>query len=302
MSTPAYDEEEDLDPIESLDLTDPANLAAKDVLTELNGRGGFDGWFGCIDWDTQAEIVDSIAETIRAVYPDGRVSEKLYPDFFPKPRELTEQEIKEIAIKAAESARESFERNLNRPVKDYCAPQGYVDTHHKLATLITKEIVQMSDIKKNVLDLAALVKADLTLGEAGIVEVKDGLFERTLPETLTPETVKTYQNHVGDLVAATALALGEVGIDAFKADEKLEQLSVEFGCGTDSLAGTIQRSKDYPAGGIPKEGETRDPNAVVTKYGIISMKFGVNAHANKGSLKKVRDSINERAREALAKG
>ncbi|MNN71096.1 hypothetical protein D3C81_1869980 [compost metagenome] len=134
------------------------------------------------------------------------------------------------------------------------------------------------------------------------MEVKDGLFERTLPESLTPETVKTYQNHVGDLVAATALALGEVGIDAFKADEKLEQLSVEFGCGSDSLAGTIQRSKDYPAGGIPKEGETRDPNAVVTKYGIISMKYGVNAHANKGSLKKVRDSINERAREALAKG
>ncbi|MNU48734.1 hypothetical protein D3C71_376580 [compost metagenome] len=272
----------------SLDLSDPAIRAANAVLVELGGRRGFDQWFDNIDDDIRVEIVNDAAEVIGLVYP--------------KPVELTEEQIKEIAIKAADFARESFERNLNRPVKDYCAPQGYVDTHHKLATLITKEIVQMSDIKKNVLDLAALVKADLTLGEAGIVEVKDGLFERTLPESLTPETVKTYQNHVGDLVAATALALGEVGIDAFKADEKLEQLSVEFGCGSDSLAGTIQRSKDYPAGGIPKEGETRDPNAVVTKYGIISMKYGVNAHANKGSLKKVRDTINERAREALAKG
>ena len=31
------------------------------------------------------------------------------------------------------------------------------------------------------------------------------------------------------------------------------------------------------------------------------MKYGVNAHANKGSLKKVRDGINKRAAEALAK-
>lgn len=159
----------------------------------------------------------------------------------------------------------------------------------------------MSDIKQNILDLATVIKAGMTLGEAGIIEVKEGLADSILPEGLTTEIVKTYQNHVSDTVAATAEALGQIGIDAFKADEKLEQLSVEFGFGTDSIAGTIQRSKDYPAGGIPKEGETRDPNATVTKWGIISMKYGVNAHANKGSLKKVRDSINERAKAALAK-
>lgn len=159
----------------------------------------------------------------------------------------------------------------------------------------------MSDIKKSVLDLAAAIEAEMKIGEAGIVEVSSDLYTKLLPETLTPEIVKAYQDHTSDLVAGTAEALANIAIPAFKADANLEQLSVEFGCGSDSLAGTIQRSKEYPAGGIPKEGETRDPNATVTKFGIVSMKYGVNAHANKGSLKKVRDGINKRAAEALAK-
>lgn len=159
----------------------------------------------------------------------------------------------------------------------------------------------MSDVKQSVIDLAAKLQAQMTLGEAGIVEVPKDLFAQTLPEALTLDTIKLVQDHTNDLVAATAEALGNIAIPAFKADEKLEQLSVEFGCGVDSLAGTIQRSKEYPAGGIPKEGEARDPNATITKFGIVSMKYGVNAHANKGTLKKVRDGINKRAAEALAK-
>mgnify|MGYP003407542902 CR=1 FL=1 len=290
MSAQTDDEDEDDgDPFAKLDLSDPANQAAKDILFNLSCRGGFDGWYDNIDSDNQLEIVTEMADVIRVTYP--------------APRELDADEIKEIIDKVVSGALDNVTPFDNRPVKDYCVAQGYVVTPQNSDTPNQPQGNRaMSDIKKNVLDLAAVIQAEMKIGEAGIVEVSSDLYTKLLPEALTPEIVKVYQEHTSDLVAGTAEALANIAIPAFQADEKLEQLSVEFGCGSDSLAGTIQRSKEYPAGGIPKEGETRDPNATVIKYGIVSMKYGVNAHANKGALKKVRDSINKRAAEALAKG
>lgn len=284
-------DEEDDDLFVNLDLSDPASQVAKDILFDLSCRGGFDGWFDNIDFENQQEIVEDMVGSVRK--------------HFPKPKEFTPEEIREIAEKASVEVmadlNAKFKLQLNQPVKDYSAPQGYVVTHQNTQdTTQSQGNRAMSDVKKSVLDLAASIQSHMTLGEAGIVEVPKDLFATTLPEGLTLEAVKLVQDHTNDLVAATAEALGNLAIPAFKADEKLEQLSVEFGCGVDSLAGTIQRSKEYPAGGIPKEGEARDPNATVTKYGIVSMKYGVNAHANKGTLKKVRDGINKRAAEALA--
>jgi hypothetical protein len=274
--------------LDDLDLTVPPVRAANAVLVELGMRRGFDHWFDNLDDEIREEIVFEVAEVIEAV--------------FPIPRELTQDEINEIVDKAVKDTVASALQHSNQPVKDYCAEQVYVVTPHKSEVHNQPQGNRaMSDIKKNVLDLAAAIQAEMKIGEAGIVEVSGDLYNKLLPETLTPEIVKAYQDHTTDLVAGTAEALANIAIPAFQADEKLEQLSVEFGCGSDSLAGTIQRSKDYPAGGIPKEGEVRDPNATVTKYGIVSMKYGVNAHSNKGSLKKVRDGINKRAAEALAK-
>lgn len=274
---------------EDLDLSDPATRAANAILAVLDDRGGFDHWFDDIDEDTQLEIVEEMAEVIGLL--------------FPPLKELSPQQIEVIVDQVVKEAFDSVPVAPNPPVKDYCAEQGYVVTHqNSQASNQPQGNRAMSDIKKNVLDLAAAIQAEMKIGEAGIVEVTSDLYTKLLPETLTPEIVKAYQDHTSDLVAGTAEALANIAIPAFKADEKLEQLSVEFGCGSDSLAGTIQRSKEYPAGGIPKEGEVRDPNATITKYGIVSMKYGVNAHANKGSLKKVRDGINKRAAEALAKG
>ena len=284
-------DEEDDDLFVNLDLSDPASQVAKDILFDLSCRGGFDGWFDNIDFENQQEIVEEMVGSVRK--------------HFPKPREFTDAEIREIAEKASKEVmadlNAKFKLQLNQPVKDYSAPQGYVVTQqNSLDTQQPQGNRAMSDVKQSVIDLAAKLQAQMTLGEAGIVEVPKDLFAQTLPEAITLDAVKLIQDHTNDLVAATAEALGNLAIPAFKADEKLEQLSVEFGCGVDSLAGTIQRSKEYPAGGIPKEGEARDPNATVTKYGIVSMKYGVNAHANKGTLKKVRDGINKRAAEALA--
>ncbi len=294
MSAQSTLDRADLFPVfEDMDLSCRATRAANAVIATLDNRGGFDGWFGDIDDETKVEIVEELAQVIQLVYPP--------------PRQLSDEEIKAIADKAAAEVFEGLERNLNQPVIDYGKVQGYVSDIRNA----TRDLIQpqgknvMSESKKataleTVNALAAVIQGQMTLGDAGIVTVPADIGDTTLPEGLTPEIRTAYQTHQSNLVAATAEALANVAIPAFKADEKLEQLSVEFGFGTDSVAGTIQRSKEYPAGGIPKEGEERDPNAVITKYGIVSMKYGVNAHANKGVLKKVRDGINERAKAALA--
>lgn len=277
---------------EDMDLSCRATRAANAVIATLDNRGGFDGWFDNIDEDTQVEIVEELAQVIQLVYPP--------------PRQLSDEEIKAIADKASAEVFEGLERNLNLPVIDYGKVEGYVrDIRNATRDLINPQgKTAMSESKKataleTVEALAATLVAAHTR-DGSIISLPKDIGDTTLPEGITTESRTLHQNHAVNLVAATAEALGQIGIEAFKADEKLEQLSVEFGYGTDSVAGTIQRSKEYPAGGIPKEGEERDPNAVITKYGIVSMKYGVNAHANKGVLKKVRDSINERAKAALA--
>jgi hypothetical protein len=293
MSAQATLDRADLFPVfEDMDLSCRATRAANGVIRSLDGRGGFDGWFDNIDEETQVEIVEEIAQVIELVYP--------------KPRKLTEDEIQQIVDNAVSAARESFERRLNLPVIDYGKVQGYVsDIRNATRSLHNPQGKRaMSESKKataleTVNALADSLFSQMTR-EGSIVSLPSNIGDTTLPEGITVESRALHQEHPVNLVAATAEALGRIGIEAFKGDEKLEQLSVEFGYGADSVAGTIQRSKEYPAGGIPKEGEERDPNAVITKYGIVSMKYGVNAHANKGVLKKVRDSINERAKAALA--
>lgn len=277
---------------EELDMDDPANRAACGALAVLNGRGGFDGWFDNIDDDIQLEIVEELAEVIQIA--------------FPIPRKLSDEEIKAIADKAVAEVCSGFERNLNQPVIDYGKVQGYVRDIRNATRDLNKPQGNraMSESKKataleTVNALAATLFSNMTR-DGSIVSLPKDIGDTTLPEGITVESRALHQDHPTNLVAATAEALAQIAIPAFKEDDKLEQLSVEFGYGSDSIAGTIQRSKEYPAGGIPKEGEERDPNAVITKYGIVSMKYGVNAHANKGVLKKVRDSINERAKAALA--
>lgn len=158
----------------------------------------------------------------------------------------------------------------------------------------------MSEINSTVTALAAILKGRFVLGEAGIMTAEAGTFEATLPEGMTVETVKQVQDHNANLLAAAGLALGELGVEAFKKEKKLDQISVEFPAMADTISGTIQRSKEYPAGGIPKEGEKRDPNATVSKYGVLTMRYATSANVNRGTLKKVREHVNNLAAVALA--
>jgi len=159
----------------------------------------------------------------------------------------------------------------------------------------SKKEIPMSDVKQAVQDLAAKIKPMFTLA---VLPAAD-LYEKSLPEGITTDQIKAIQQHNTALVAATGLAVGELAIDAFKADKDLTRVSTEFAAVGDKISTAVIRSREYPAGGIPKEGEVRDPNAKIVKYGVIEAAYEVASNGNKGELKKVRTHIGALALAAL---
>ena len=150
----------------------------------------------------------------------------------------------------------------------------------------------MSDIKQNVVDMAAKLKTELSLGDNGVFSGPADIYQKTLNDDVTLDMVEKVQNHTSDFVSAMGLALGELSIEAMKKDKKLEQTSFECAAGKDSVGGVFQRSKEVSAG-LGAAAGTK------TNYGVLSMKVQVNAHANKGTLKKVRNRLAEEAKRVL---
>lgn len=149
-----------------------------------------------------------------------------------------------------------------------------------------------STISENILTLAEQIKSKMTVGEAGVIEVPKDMFEQTLEGTdLTMDMVKKVQSHTADVVSATGKALGDKGLEVFKKDGKVEQVSVQYPVHKDSVAGVFARTRSVPDG----NGGMQD------KHGVLSMNYKVSGAAgSKGSLKKVREHLSDAAKAALA--
>lgn len=140
---------------------------------------------------------------------------------------------------------------------------------------------------------ADILKAKMTLGDNGVVTVADGAFEDTLEGTgLTIADFKKVQDHRDTFIAAQGLALGEIGVEAFKKNKKLDQITVEQKVHKDVVSSNFKREKDYP--------NAQEPGTTIKKFGVLSSKVQANGAGNKGQLKLVRQHLNEEARKVLA--
>ena len=141
-------------------------------------------------------------------------------------------------------------------------------------------------VSAEILELAKSLKKEYKIGEGGIVEVGKDFYESHLPEGLTLKDVERVQKHNSNLVAASGLALGEVGIPHFKKDKKADQISIEFAAGKDKIGAVFQRQRTMtnPQGGEP-----------ITKYGVLTSTYKARAASNVGALKRVRQHLNDQA-------
>lgn len=150
----------------------------------------------------------------------------------------------------------------------------------------------MSKINENVTKLAEVIKGGLKIGAEGVAEVSPELFEKTLEGTeLTVDQFKNTMAHRDNLIAATGLALGELGVEHFKNHKDATQVSVEIPVLKDSVAAVFQREKEVQT--APGSGETK------TNYGFLRTSYTAVGAANKGELKKVKTHLAEMAAAAL---
>lgn len=157
----------------------------------------------------------------------------------------------------------------------------------------------MSEVKPHIKDLAKTIKAGMKLGDGGAITTEADLYERTLPEDLSMETVSKVYGHTTDVVAAMTLATGELGAEALKKNKKLDSVSSEMKIGkhADISVGYL-RSKTST---VRNPADPSQPPKDVTKYGVTDVRLRTYAQKNRGDLKVVRNFLSENAEKA-AKG
>lgn len=81
-----------------------------------------------------------------------------------------------------------------------------------------------TEIKKEILELAAALKKDATVEGGKVVFPKD-VFKSHLPEGLTIEQVKSVNSYSQNFTSAQALVTGEVGVKALKDNKDLKEVT-----------------------------------------------------------------------------
>ncbi|QXO10141.1 hypothetical protein pEaSNUABM37_00180 [Erwinia phage pEa_SNUABM_37] len=101
------------------------------------------------------------------------------------------------------------------------------------------------EIKATTRSLADSMKAAMTMGENGVAVTAPDWYEKNLPEGLTIEQRKQFQNHDSAVMAAQAVALAETGLPVMKENAGLTQISTSLAVGADTIATDIVREYQH---------------------------------------------------------
>lgn len=156
--------------------------------------------------------------------------------------------------------------------------------------------VTPTNIKEDVLALSAKIEAGIAVDKKTGAGIENGnLYNDNLPEGLTTDTVKQVHDYNTTFVAAGTLAFGNLAATAMKSNKSLEEANISIKMGVkDKLEINMLRSKEYTNPLV----ENSDP---VTKYGVVKANYQIQAGANKGQLKAVRNHLAELSMEYLSK-
>lgn len=152
------------------------------------------------------------------------------------------------------------------------------------------------NVSPAVLELANKIKDQLKLGAGGVAEdLGKDFYASTLPDGISMADVNKIQKHDSNLVAATALALGEESLDYFKKHKDVQSTSVELKAGANTIAIQADRYKSFPN----RMGGADAPN--IEKHVTISARYTAQAAGNRGEFKKVREHIGNLGAELFGK-
>lgn len=136
-------------------------------------------------------------------------------------------------------------------------------------------------------ELADVIKGNLTVDGTVIKEKEAHLaYNSSLPEGLTPETVKAVAKHNANFIKAAHVAIGETAASVFTKDKAADKITGQLGFNapSDSLHFTAERSRVYPN---PQAGEGEPTK--VTKHLVLTMTDDIRGQ----SVKSLRDAMSE---------
>lgn len=141
----------------------------------------------------------------------------------------------------------------------------------------------MSDIKAPVLELSAKIKSQLK-AEAGVISSPKDLFEATLPEGVTLDTVKAVDQAKTTFVAAYTNAVGETAHALMAGDKTLETVTAKADVNKDVLSVAVLRTETRP--------DPQNPGQTKTAHGVVKPNFKAYAgRGDVGQLATVRKSV-----------
>ena len=158
--------------------------------------------------------------------------------------------------------------------------------------MATTTTTEGAKVKATVLDLSKALSADVKISAKGEVTLSDGIFEKHLPDGITPDIVKAVTAYEGEFIAAAAHAVGHHAVDTFKKHKGVESIAVTVPmAGKNTLDLSLERSRTFP--GMVRDGVA---GPEVVKYATMDVKYTVHeAAGSRGQLKQVRNSVNEAA-------
>ena len=148
----------------------------------------------------------------------------------------------------------------------------------------TKEIFQMSDIKPETRDLAAAIKAGVTIGKDGVPTPEEGLIGKLLPEGLNVEQYGLASRFNSSMFSAGTLAAGELGADVLKKHKDMKEFTLNIP--------TVDR--DHFHFSMERDYSVRAPGATesVEKHGRVTAVHEVYAADHtRGEYKKAKEEI-----------
>lgn len=151
----------------------------------------------------------------------------------------------------------------------------------------------LEKLPESVVALADKIKAELKIGEGGVIPKPEKDFWKKLVgdnnplANVTVDEIQRVDKFRTDLVAGASLAGGEVAVEGFYGDEKLQQVSLELNLNKDVLAVTVDRQKSFPN----RMGGENAPD--ITRNCQIQARYTTNAVGNRGTYQQVRTHFAE---------
>jgi len=161
----------------------------------------------------------------------------------------------------------------------------------------TVETTVKSKITETTRSLADKLKAEITVDvTTGTVADQKSFFMDNLPEGVTPELVATYEGYKDTVVKAGGLALGEVSIDAMKANPELNRVTMTIPTVGKSYIGyAFDRSRQVPSRNDDGTTGTRE------KLGALTVDVVTYGTKNRGEFAAVKNELSEMALMGLSK-